>query len=180
MDHQTPITLLKTSLFVVLASLILLTGCSHTSETEDAGGMVFQGEGEKWEVSIPNEVFLKNGQKYLLSNFRYKGDLEELKEVESISFALGTELGTQVINVYDPIYKEKIMETGGYQEEYEDQYGIIIDDIKNRKTDVFKLEFVFEEESGYNTFDSIKKNGVLIMIQWEDRENKFKDRIHSQ
>lgn len=176
------IALIKTSLFVVMILSGLLIGCSQTSENKHSEVMVFQGEGEKWEVSIPNEVILKNGQKYFPSLFRFKGDLEELKKVETISFALGTEQATQIINVYDPSYKEKLMKTDGYQEEYEDQYGIIVDEIKNRKTDVFKLEYVFfeEEESGFDTFDSIKENGIMIIIQWEDGENKFKDQIHAQ
>ncbi len=93
---------------------------------------------------------------------------------------LGTGLGTQIINVFDPTYKDKLMKTDRYQEEYEDWYGIIVDAIKNRNTHVFKPEYAFqEEESGYTTFDSIK-NRVLIIIQWEDRENKFEDRIHAQ
>ncbi|MGG4036525.1 hypothetical protein ABEV74_22960 [Paenibacillus cisolokensis] len=177
--QQKHITLLRTSLLVVMLSGILI-GCSQTSENKHAEAMVFQGEGKKWEVSIPNEVIIKNGQKYFPSIFRFKGDLEELNEVEYISFALGTDQSTQIINVYDPTYKEKLMKTDGYHEEYEDQYGIIIDVIKNRKTNVFEFEYVLEEASGFTTLDSIKENGVLIMIQWEDQENQFKDQIHSR
>jgi len=172
---QRPVTL-----FVVTALIGFLIGCSHTSENKPSDVTVFQGEGEKWEVSIPNEVISKNGRKYFTSTFRYKGNPEELKEVERITFALGTALGTQTINVYDPSYKEKLVKTGGYQEEYEDRYGIIIEDIVNRKTNVFKLEYAFQEaESGHDTLDSIKDK-VLIIVRWEDGENQFQDRIASQ
>jgi hypothetical protein len=173
--------LFKAPILVVLVLTSLLIGCSDTPENPHAGEMVFQGEGAKWEVSIPNEVTLKHGKKYFSAVFRFKGDPGELNEVEYISFALGTDQGTQIVNVYDPAYKEKLMKIDGFQEEYEDRYGIIVNAIKNRKTDDFKLEYVFEEEeSGYDTFDSIKENGVMIAIQWEDRENNYEDRIHSQ
>jgi hypothetical protein len=179
--RQKHITLFKTSLLAVMVSISLLIGCSHTSEKQIPEGMVFQGEGEKWEVSIPNEVILRNGRNYFPTIFRYKGDPEELQEVEHIAFALGTARNTQIINVFDPSYKAKRMKTGEYREEYEDRYGIIVDEIKNRKTNVFRLEYVFEEEeSGYDTLDSIKENGVMIIIQWKDRETEFKDRILSQ
>jgi hypothetical protein len=85
----------KTPLFVAMVLISLLIGCSHASENKHSEVTVFQGEGEKWKVSIPNEVILKNGQKYFPTIFRFKGDPEELKEVEHISFALGTELGTR-------------------------------------------------------------------------------------
>jgi hypothetical protein len=49
-------TLFKAPILVVLVLTSLLIGCSDTPENPHAEGMVFQGEGAKWEVSIPNEV----------------------------------------------------------------------------------------------------------------------------
>jgi hypothetical protein len=98
--------------------------------------------------------------------------------VKRITFAQGTELGTQVINVYDPSYKEKLMAVGNYQEEYEEQYGIIIDHIQNRETRDFIIEYgLMEAEKGYTTLYSIKKNGILIIIKWETQGEEYEDHI---
>ncbi|AGA56375.1 hypothetical protein Theco_0127 [Thermobacillus composti KWC4] len=47
----------------------------------------------------PRRSHFEKWKKYFSSTFRFKGDPEELKEVEYITFAL--EQGTQIVNVYD-------------------------------------------------------------------------------
>jgi len=71
--QQKRITLFKTPVFVAGVVISLLIGCSHTSENNHSEAMVFQGEGEKWEVSIPDEVILKNGKNIFRRLFALKG-----------------------------------------------------------------------------------------------------------
>ncbi|SFS76520.1 hypothetical protein SAMN05428962_2724 [Paenibacillus sp. BC26] len=140
--------------------------------------MIFQSEGKQWKATIHNNVIEHDGKHYFNIIYQYKGDLEDLHEVERISFAHGTALGTQIINIYDPSYKAKLINNGEYQEEYEDQYGIIIDEIKMRKTNEFTVEYtMMEADNDYTTLDAIEKDRISIIINWETQDKKYEDDI---
>ena len=121
----------------------------------------------------------RNGEKFFNIVYTYKGDLEDLQEVDRISFAHGTLLGSQVINLYDPSYKEKLINKGNFQEEYEEQYGIIVDEIKQRTTNEFVMEYALMESvnEDFTSLDAILKDGGQIIINWETSENKYEDKI---
>lgn len=156
-----------------------LSACSPSGINDGpSNSIIFQSEGNRWEAIIENDVIERNGKKYFKILYRYKGDVEDLRDVERITFAQGTALGTQVRNLYDPTYQQKLANQGGYQEEYEEQYGIIIDEIKNRHSKDFMIEYdLLEADLEYTTFDEVLKDGIMIIIHWETRDYEYKDRI---
>ncbi|MHA6483599.1 hypothetical protein ACX1C1_17060 [Paenibacillus sp. strain BS8-2] len=164
----------KVCLFVVF--LFILSACSGGEPTKDS--IIFQSEGEQWEATIQNTVIKHDGRHYFNITYRYKGDLEDLREVDKISFAQGTVLGTEIINVYDPAYKAKLIEKGGYQVEYEKQHGIIIDEIQKRNTNEFTIEYAMMNDGNeYTTLDAIEKDRISVIINWETQEKKYEDKI---
>lgn len=170
---------LKKILFVcTIITFLILLACSKEEDNRNSGDIIFNSEGSQWKATIQNDEIKRTGKKYFRIIYQYKGDLKDLDEVERITFAQGTEMGTQVISVYDPSYKEKLMTAGSYQEEFEEQYGIIIDHIQKRETKDFIIEYgLMEAEKGYTTLSSIKKNGILIIIKWETQGEEHEDRI---
>jgi hypothetical protein len=166
---------------IVISLFILLSACSNGESNDDnLNNIIFQSEGEQWEATILNDVIERDGKSYFNIIYRYKGDIEDLRGVERISFAQGTALGTQVKNLYDPTYKEKLVSEGEYQEEYEEQYGIIIDEIKKRNTNDFIIEYnLMEVDNEYTTLDAIEKDRILIIINWETKDSKDEDKITS-
>ncbi|SFT05999.1 hypothetical protein [Paenibacillus sp. BC26] len=161
-----------------VSMLFILSACSGGEQPiEDR--IIFQSEGEQWKAIIQNNVIEHDGKHYFNIIYQYKGNLEDLHEVERISFAQGTALGTQIINIYDPSYKAKLINNGGYQEEYEERYGIIIDEIKKRNTNEFTVEYAMvEADNDYTTLDAIEKDRILIIINWETQGKKYEDKIN--
>ncbi|CAM3586890.1 hypothetical protein [Marinicrinis lubricantis] len=123
--------------WLVVIFFFLFTACS--TDSDDELRTIFQSEGQSWSVAITNEVIEHGGKRYFQIHYQYKGALEDLQQVERISFAQGTRLNTQIKNIYDPSYKEKLQGEGQYQEEYEAQYGIVIEPIKHRTTKEFLI-----------------------------------------
>ncbi|MGM0884968.1 MAG: hypothetical protein ACQEXQ_28485 [Bacillota bacterium] len=164
---------------IVIFLLILLSACSNgESNSDNLNNIIFQSEGEQWEATILNDVVERDGKSYFNIIYQFKGDMEDLRGVERISFAQGTALGTQVKNIYDPTYKEILVNEGEYQEEYEEQYGIIIDEIKKRNTNVFIIEYdLLEADNRYITLDAIEKDRISIVINWETKDSKHEDKF---
>ncbi|MFC4809716.1 hypothetical protein [Paenibacillus sp. GCM10023250] len=163
----------KVCLYVIF--LFTLSGCSGGKPVED--NIIFQSEGQLWKATIQNKVIEHGGKHYFNIIYQYKGDLEDLHEVEKISFAQGTALGTQIVNIYDPSYKSELINNGGYQEEYEGKYGVIIDDIKKRNTNEFTIKYAMIIDNAYTTLDAIQKDRISIIINWETQEKKYEDKI---
>ena len=160
-------------LFVLL--LVLLSACSIEGKINDKK-TIFKSEGEHWSISINNEVFERNGISYFTIKYVFKGDLEQLHQVENITFSQGTVLGTQLKNVYDTTYKERLVKEGHYEEEKTDQYGIIVDEIKNRNSKDFFIEYdLIQEDQNYTTLDAIEKDKIMVMINWETKDNKYQE-----
>ncbi|MGO4106433.1 hypothetical protein [Paenibacillus sp. YAF4_2] len=169
---------MKKILFVyTIVTFLFLVACSQ-EEYNNSSSIIFNSESGQWKATIQNDEIMRDGKRYFNIIYQYKGDLKDLDEVQRITFAQGTEFGTQVINVYDPSYKEKLMAVGNYQEEYEDQYGIIIDHIQKRESKDFIIEYgLMEAEKGYTTLSSIKKNGILIIIKWQTQGEEYEDHL---
>ncbi|SFS73229.1 hypothetical protein [Paenibacillus sp. BC26] len=156
--------------------LFILSACSGGEPIKDS--IIFESEGEQWKATIQNNVIEHGGRHYFNIIYQYKGDLEDLRKVERISFAQGTALGTEIMNIYDPSYKAKLIKKGGYQEESEEQYGIIIDEIKKRNSNKFTIKYaLMEAENDYTTLDAIEKDRISIIINWETKEKKYDDKI---
>ncbi|MHA7966970.1 hypothetical protein ACX93W_22915 [Paenibacillus sp. CAU 1782] len=162
-------------LYLTIILFALLTACSNQAEVQT---IIFEAEGERWGAEIENKIIQHNGKSFFPIRYQYKGDAEDLGEVERITFALGTALGTQVVNVYDPSYREKLINDGAYQEEDEEQFGIIIEDIQNNKNTMFEINYnLITVEEDYTTIDAVQKEGVYILINWETENGKFEDQI---
>ncbi|MFD0961554.1 hypothetical protein [Paenibacillus chungangensis] len=127
-------------------------------------------------MKFDDTIIEHNGINYFQINFIYTESLNDLQDIERITFAQGTKLGTQLVNLYDPSYKEKLILKGNYEEEYEEKYGIKIENIKDRKTKEFIIEYnLMQVDNGYTTFDAINDESINIQISWESKDKKYNE-----
>jgi SepF-like predicted cell division protein (DUF552 family) len=113
--------------------------------------------GNIWYVSVKSFDTEKN---LCTLNFRYNGELSDLQKIKKISFALGSENKTQIINVFDisqPNQEES------YEGEYEDM-GILMLDFKKLQTINFEVEF--DDPLGNGEVKDLFQNKLLIVINW--------------
>lgn len=164
--------------FFIILSFTILSACSNQDDTHITKDIIFQSEGKHWKATVQDTIVEFNGKSYFNINYYYKGNIEDLNKVNRISFAQGTELGTQIVNLYDPSYKEKLIAKDAYQEEYEEKYGIVIDKIQDRDKKEFIIKYILSKENDdYTILDVIKQNGINIIIKWETETSKYEESI---
>jgi hypothetical protein len=120
----------------------LLIAFASACSNEQKESFVFEGHGRYWKASINPEVQVINGIKKFTITFQYLGSIQEMNAIHKIVFAQGTSLGTEVVNVYDPIYKQQLMDKEEYKEEYEKTYGIIVENLTSRESTEIRLRIL--------------------------------------
>ncbi|MGZ9583717.1 hypothetical protein [Paenibacillus marinisediminis] len=161
-------------MFILILSFSFIVGCSKEQEVSNS----YEASGQYWKAYVSPEVQQINGMNKFIITYQYLGSLDDINKAQKIVFAQGTLLGTQVINVFDREYKEELMRDGQYSQEYEETYGVIIDDLKHKKTTEFNIEYALLRDQGMNTFEAINKDGMNIQVQWEMVNEKFEDEIN--
>lgn len=162
--------------FLILLQILSLTfasACSNGPEEISS----FEGIGQHWKASIDSKLHEKNGKKKFIITYQYLGTIEEIHTFKKIVFAQGTSLGTEVVNVYDPKYKEELLNMGQYQEENEEKYGIIIEDLNQRKSTDFQIDYYFIDDGETDTFEAIKMDRLNVQVIWETGGTVQKDTI---
>lgn len=164
------------SLSIILILMICLLGCSSEQTNKHNS---YESLGEYWKVKFDDTSLKRNGKDYFQIHYIYIGSINDLQEIERITFAQGTKLGTQLVNLYDPNYKEQLILKGNYAEEYEEKYGIKIEKIKERNSREFIIEYNnMQVDSGYTTLDAINEDGINIQIGWESKDKKYNDELN--
>lgn len=158
---------------ILIFALFIVSACSKKQEES----LVLEGHGKQWKANVDTELQLINGKNMFNITYTYLGSLEEINQAQSIVFAQGTSSGTQAVTVYDSKYKEELVENGTYQEEYEDVYGTLIEDLRNRKNTEFTISYYFQEDKANNTFEAMKDDKMNIQIQWKTSNQEYKDVI---
>lgn len=161
------------SILLLILSLTFASACSNGSDEASS----FEGIGQHWKASIDSKLYEKNGKKKFVITYQYLGAIEDIHTLKRIVFAQGTILGTEVVNVYDPEYKEELLNKGQYQEENEETYGIVIEDLHQRKSTEFPIEYFFLDDGETNIFEAIKLDRMNIQIIWETGGTVQKDKI---
>lgn len=158
--------------------LLLLVAFTSACSNEQKDPIVFEGYGQHWKARINPEVQVINGIKKFTVTFQYLGSIQEINGIHKIVFAQGTRLGTEVVNVYDPIYKQQLLDKGEYKEEYEKTFGIIVETLTSRASTEFTLAYSFIEDGSTDLFEAVAIDGMNIQISWGHKDEENKDTIH--
>ncbi|MBP1991553.1 hypothetical protein [Paenibacillus eucommiae] len=162
------------TIFIILFIALLTSACSK----EDKHQSNYEGRGESWDVSVENSIFEKNDGQYFNITYSYKGPNDELRKISHLTFAQGTLLNTQIVNVFDYSHKEKLIAEGKYQEEEVNRFGTIFADLKNKKENYFKIEYRFNvTDKDSDFFKAIDSDRLNVQIEWENNHGKHHETI---
>jgi len=166
---------MKASPLIIFLMLGLL-GCSSDQPNKQT---TLEASGDYWTAIVNDTVVEENGKSYFHIRFIYMGEKSDLKDIDRITFAQGTTLGTQLVNVYDPSYKEQLILNGDYEEANEERYGIKVENIKDRSSNEFTIEYyMLESDNGSTVFDAMEEDRMNIQIQWESSGNNYKEELN--
>jgi hypothetical protein len=126
------------------------------------------GAGKYWSVSLKS--YDKNLSIYTL-DFSYRGNIDDINKIKKISFAVGNEDTTQIINVFDTSIQENILLDDGLSQDK----SIVFLDFENLATT--NLEIKFDGFKSESEKSKLFNNKTLIEINWSynnenDLENK--------
>lgn len=159
------IIFLSLLLFIILFSILYFTNIIKNKTN------TIEGNGAYWTVTL--DSYDQTQHIYTL-NYRYKGNISNLNNMKQISFAVGNEYLTQIVNVFDTSLQNQIL----------------IDDSSNQSKDIVFLNFNkqnltnikidydgFKYENKQNTLFESK---TLIIIKWSyntESVNEYEDTI---
>ncbi|MCR2802800.1 hypothetical protein [Paenibacillus soyae] len=156
-------------MYLFILSLFFLSACSMEQDKPKS----YEAKGQYWQAHINPEVELINGKRKFTITFHYLGSIVDINQTKKIVFAQGTRLGTEVVNVFDSTHKEESIKA-------EELYGIITEDLQNKKTTEFKVDYYFMEDADTDTFEAIEEDRMNIQILWERNNSEFNDVINIQ
>ncbi|QGQ93802.1 hypothetical protein EHS13_02215 [Paenibacillus psychroresistens] len=163
------------SFFVILCFVILISACSKEVRAPKDS---YEGHGSLWDVHVENSFVEKNGSRFFNIIYSYKGSNDELQEITHISFAQGTQLNSQIVNVFNNSHKDKLIAEGKYQEEEITRLGIIFDDLKHKNDKDFKIEFKSNDnDKDFDVFKVIESDRINLQIHWENNQEKHEESI---
>jgi len=68
---------------------------------------------------------------------------------------------------------------GDYEEANEERYGIKVENIKDRSSNEFTIEYyMLESDNGSTVFDAMEEDRMNIQIQWESSGNNYKEELN--
>jgi len=163
----------RISFYILFISLIFLVACQMQPEEQRA----FESTGQYWKAQINPEVQMIRGKNQFSISFQYLGSLEDIHKTKKIMFAQGTLLDTQVVNVFDLTYKDELIKKNQYKDEDGAYNGIVVEDLKNKKSKEFDVKYMLSENNEMNTFEAINKDRMNIKIRWEIDGKEYNDEI---
>lgn len=137
---------------VFLLSIFLLTSC-ETNETElDQDPVIYFGSGEYWDVTVE----LSNKDETFLMKFKYKKDINDLRELDRLQFGFGLSLGT-----FSTSFLDKSLNKG-------DSPNISFIDFQNINSTTFNITYpnFVNKYSVKDIYNSIKTDGIIIDTSW--------------
>lgn len=167
--------------FLMLGIIIaLICGCSDQVEKEkNYENNAIEQSGLIWDAKVKPNIIKRSGKKYFQIEYTFKGTSNELNTIDRISFAQGTSLGTQIINVFDPSYVETLSEHNDHDSIYDFPPGIVMEEIKNRPTKSFIIDYDWIEtlNDPYTVWDAIREDRILITINWEKNGETYSETL---